>query len=84
MKLLYFFIGVALLLAGIGLGFYVGFWLMLVGGIMEIIDAIKAPVTLASEIGWGVIKIMFASITAGLTFSFCTFVASAFLAAAVD
>lgn len=84
MKLLYFIIGIILFLAGVGLGVYVGFWLMLVGGVMEIVDAVKAPVTLASEIGWGIIKIMLASASAALTFSFCSFVASAFLAAAVD
>lgn len=84
MKALYFFIGIAILLLAVVLGIYVGFWLMLVGGIMEIINAVKAPVTLASEIGFGIIKIMFASVTAGLTFWFCTFVASAFLAASID
>lgn len=82
MKLLSFVIGILSFFAGIGLGIYVGFWLMFVGGLMEIIEAIKAPVTLASEIGFGVLKIMFAGFTGAVTFYVCAFIAGAFIAAA--
>jgi hypothetical protein len=53
-------------IAGICLGVYTGFWVMFVGGIVDIIDAIKAPVTEASAIGWAVAKIFFAGLVGGI------------------
>lgn len=68
MKTVMFVIGVILFIVAIAAGFYVGFWVMFVGGIMDIINAIKAPVTEASAIGWGVLKMIFASGVGAITF----------------
>ena len=57
MKLL----GVIFAIFGICLGVYTGFCVMFVGGIVEIIDAVKAPVTDAAIIGWAILKILLAS-----------------------
>lgn len=62
MKLL----GVIFAIFGICLGVYTGFWVMFVGGIVEIIDAAKAPVTDAAIIGWAILKIIFASFVGGI------------------
>ena len=53
--------GMLISIAGICLGVYTGFWVMFVGGIVDIIDAIKAPVTDAGMIGWAILKILLAS-----------------------
>ena len=58
--------GMLVALAGICLGVYTGFWVMFVGGIVDIIDAIKAPVTDAGMIGWAIAKIILASFVGGV------------------
>jgi hypothetical protein len=55
---------------------------MLVGGLLEIIDAIKAPVTSASEIGFGLLRMMFSSAVGAITFWVCTAISAGFFAAA--
>jgi len=81
MKSFFTVIGVLLFMVGIIAGIYVGFWVMLVGGIVDIINAIKMPITTVSDVGWGALKIAFAGFTGGLTFWFCTFIAGVFIAA---
>lgn len=56
-----------LLLAGIALGLYVGVYLMFIGGIVDIINQIKAPEISAMAVAWGVIKIVMASSVGWLT-----------------
>lgn len=53
--------GILIALAGVCLGVYTGFWVMFVGGIVDIIDAVKAPVADAGIIGWAILKILLAS-----------------------
>ena len=62
MKLL----GIIFVIAGICLGAYVGFWVMFVGGIVEIINAVKAPVTNGSIIGLAILKILLASLAGAI------------------
>ena len=38
----------------------VGFWLMFVGGVVDIVSAIRAEVLDGSQIGWGIGKCLFA------------------------
>lgn len=54
-------IGIVLILCGCMLGIYVGFWLMFVGGVVDIVAAIRADVLDASLIGWGIGKCLFAN-----------------------
>jgi len=54
-------IGIALIILGILLGLYVGGYLMLVKGIIQIIEEIRSPQAVrASIIAWGIVKIIFA------------------------
>lgn len=52
--------GFLLVLAGIVLGVYVGLWLMFIGGIIQVIDAINANPTPALDVALGVCRIVFA------------------------
>ncbi len=57
------FLGLLMILGGVVLGFYVGFWICFIGGIVDIINAFKASEPVAvSIIGWGILKIFFATI----------------------
>jgi len=87
MKILFAIMGTVFFVGGIALGIYGGFWLMFVGGFIEIINAIKAPVTIVSEVGevgYGLLKIILSSISFTLTFWFCTIISGIFISAAVD
>ena len=53
-------VGVVLIVAGLALGLYVGFYLMFVKGIIQLIQGIT-PVIVASDIAWGLGKIIVAS-----------------------
>ena len=55
-------LGAFLTLAGISLGVYVGFWLMFVGGILDIVEQVKGSMELL-PIGFGILKIVFAYFT---------------------
>ena len=61
-------LGLFLILAGVALGIYVGFWVLLVGGIVTIVNAAKANPIGVSGIAWGALKIIFASAAGGLSF----------------
>ena len=50
--------GVLFLVCGLG-GLYIGFVTCLFGGIVELINQIKAPVTEAGPVAWAFIKIVF-------------------------
>lgn len=54
-------IGVIMIIAGIGLGLYVGGYLMFIGGIIQIIEAFAVTPVLAISIAWGIIKVMLAA-----------------------
>jgi len=53
-------LGMALILTGIALGVYFGLWVMFIGGIVQIINALS-PLE-AMSIAFGVVKIIFASL----------------------
>lgn len=46
-------------LAFLALGAYFGIWVMLIGGIVNIVDAIKATPTDGLLIGIGIVKVIF-------------------------
>jgi hypothetical protein len=55
-------LGLFVLLLGLGLlvgGVYLGIWEMLVGGIIDIINQVKAPSTDAGTVAWAIVKIIF-------------------------
>lgn len=53
--------------AGIALAAYVGIWIMFVGGIVVLIDAVQADPISGTSVAWGLVRIIFASTAAGLT-----------------
>lgn len=53
-------VGLAMMLAGIALGVYVGLWWAFIGGIVQVIEAAKATPVEAIGIAWGIAKIVFA------------------------
>ena len=49
-----------LILCGILIGLYVGFWLMFIGGVVDIVAAIRADELDVAKLGWGIGKCLFA------------------------
>lgn len=61
------FFGYMLMILGVVLGVYVGFWLMFVGGIVQIIEAVRAETLEAMPIAMGIARVMFAGIVGFLS-----------------
>lgn len=53
-------LGIFLVICGIGLGGYVGIWLLFIGGIVQIIDQVRAVELSAVVVAFGVLKIFIA------------------------
>lgn len=53
-------LGFALVVGGVALGVYVGLWVCFIGGIVQIVDAVKATPTEGLDIAIGIAKIVFA------------------------
>ena len=57
------FIGLSLIVLGVFLGFFVGVWLCLIGGIVQIIETLKSPEGInALSIGIGIARIVCAGL----------------------
>ena len=54
-------LGLILIVMGIVLGLYVGFWWAFIGGIVQIVNGIRAPEIVALTLAWGIAKVVFAS-----------------------
>ena len=52
--------GVLLMVAGVALGLYIGVWWAFIGGIVDVVNAVKAPEVAAFAVALGVAKIVFA------------------------
>ncbi len=63
--------GGLLILAGVVLGLYVGGYLCLVGGIIQIIEQIQAPVIEASQVAWGIVRVLGAGLCGELSALVC-------------
>ena len=72
-------LGILFILAGIGLGAYVGIWLMFIGGIVGVIAACRATTIVPMDIAINVAKILFSGLVGQLVFWFCTLIGKAFL-----
>lgn len=57
MKLLF---GLLLVVGGLMLGVYLGLYVCFIGGIVDIINEVKAPMTDAGNVAWAIAKIVFA------------------------
>ncbi len=54
-------IGLIMVASSIVIGFYVGGWVCFVGGIIDVIEAIRSTDLVAMDVAIGVIKVMFAA-----------------------
>lgn len=55
-------VGILMIITGVIAGIYAGLWWAFIGGIVDIIQAIRAPELLEMDVAIGVAKIMFAGL----------------------
>ena len=55
-------VGLGLIVLGVIVGLYVGFWVCLIGGIVQVIEAVRAKDLIAFEVAVGVARIFFAGL----------------------
>jgi len=65
------------LVLGVVLGLYVGFWCCLVGGVADVINAVKHDPVLIGKLGWGLLKFVLAGPAGWFTFFTCLGIANA-------
>jgi hypothetical protein len=75
-------IGVLLILSGIALGAYVGIWLCFIGGIIDVIEQVRAVDLSASTVAIGVAKVLFSGFAGWLSAVVLVLPGAAFINAA--
>lgn len=60
-------VGTLLCIAGIALGLYVGLWWAFIGGIVDVVNAVKAPEIQSMAIAIGVAKVVCAGFLGGIS-----------------
>jgi hypothetical protein len=70
-------IAVGILLLGIALSIYVGFWCCFVGGVADVINAVKHDPVLIGKLGTGLLKFILAGPAGWFTFFVCMGIANA-------
>jgi hypothetical protein len=60
-------LGIAMMIAGAAFGLYVGLWWAFIGGIVDVISAIRAPELVAMDVAIGVAKVMSAGVIGGVS-----------------
>jgi hypothetical protein len=50
--------GIVLIMIGILVGLYMGVWVMFVGGIVQIVEQLRAEHLIVSKLAWGVIRVV--------------------------
>lgn len=70
-----YLVGVLLIIAGIALGLYVGLYVLFIGGIVDVVEGVKADPVNGELIAWGIAKaVVLAEFVGGLIFFFLSFV----------
>ena len=82
MKTIFYILGGLSFVASIGLGLYVGGYLMLFKGVIQIIDAAKLTPVSSEGIAIGLLKIVFASFLGVVSTMFGFFISGIFVALA--
>lgn len=59
-------IGIVLVVGGVAFGIYVGVWLCFIGGIVQIVDAVKATPVEGMGIAVGILRILMSTAAGGL------------------
>lgn len=75
MKIVLGLLAIALFLAAVGGGLYVAIWLCLVGGIVDILEQIKAESIDSMVVAGGIAKIFLTSVAGWATFFFGAIIA---------
>ena len=60
-------LGVLMMIAGVAFGLYAGLWWAFIGGIVDVIHAIRAPELVAMDVAIGVAKVIFAGAIGGVS-----------------
>lgn len=68
MKIAKYILGGAIIAAGIAYSIYLGVWIMLIGGIIQIVNAVQASPIVGSEIAFGIAKIVFCELAAAIAY----------------
>lgn len=69
--------GFALTVVGILLGLYLGIWVLFIGGIVSVIEAVKANPVDAYRLVWGIVKVILAAPMGWLVFFILTAISDA-------
>lgn len=64
-------LGGLLIAVGLAAGLYVGVWLMFIGGIVQVIETIRAPELSAVDVAVGVARVVFAGLVGWLSAMLC-------------
>ena len=72
-------LGLLMILTGIILGFYVGIWVFLIGGIMEVIEAMRAEQLIALDVAIGIAKFLCAGLAGWVSALFLILPGMAFI-----
>ena len=79
MNKLFVAIGVALIVIGVAGGLYLGGWLCFIGGIVQVVEAIKAEPVSSWGIAIGLFRVVIAAFVGWVTFLLCSIVGGAFI-----
>lgn len=60
-------VGVVLMLAGLALGIYAGLWWAFIGGVVQIVDSIKANPVDAVDLALGILRVLCAGFIGVMT-----------------
>lgn len=59
--------GIVLIILGIGAALYAGLWWAFIGGIIQVVEAVKATPVEAMDLALGIVRIVFAGAIGALT-----------------
>jgi hypothetical protein len=59
--------GIVMCVAGLALGLYLGLWVMFIGGVLDIVVAVKADVLPGDALAWGIAKCVLAQFVGGIS-----------------
>ena len=62
----YTILGLAIIIASIALGVYVGGWVFFIGGIVQVVEAFKATPIEALDVAFGLLKVVLAATVGSL------------------
>ena len=83
-RILFIAMGLVLMILGLAAGLYFGLWWAFIGGIVSVIQGIRAPELDAFAIAFGITRVIFASFIGCMTFYVGAILGGAFIQKGVD